>query len=243
MEASQCKGLLGYANQFERLFVDKENELFSRDCKHSAKQICSPRNCFIKAFSGVHDHRLSGHPGSEKALFYLKRFVYCPGMYKWVRTVTKSFLTCRKTEQVRKGQKTAHNKKWRDDVLYLFHTVHIGHKGPLNPMSDCKHLCLVVIDAFLCFIQVYPDKSTVAALTLEAMSTFMTSFGIPQKPVYDRKTYFMSTDVSAFLRDLDMTYAPRTKWSPWTNGKVEIRNNQLNRYFCCYLFEADNTWA
>ena len=70
VESRQCKGLLGYANQFEKLFVDKETQLVCRRSKHLPKQICLPRNCFIEAFNAAHDHRLSGHPGSERT-FYL----------------------------------------------------------------------------------------------------------------------------------------------------------------------------
>ena len=110
-------------------------------------------------------------------------------------------------------------------------------------MSDGKHHCLVGIDAFSRFIQVYPVKSTDATHTIEAMSTFITSFGIPQKLVFDRGTSFMSTDFSTFLLEFGITHAPRTKWSPWTNGKVEIQNKHLSRYFRCYLSEAGNNWA
>ena len=42
VESRQCKGLLGYANQFEKLFVDKETQLVCRRSKHSPKQICLP---------------------------------------------------------------------------------------------------------------------------------------------------------------------------------------------------------
>ena len=110
-------------------------------------------------------------------------------------------------------------------------------------MSDGKHHCLVVTDAFSRFIQVYPVKSTDTTHTIEAMSTFITSFGIPQKLVYDRGTSFVSTDFSTFLLEFGITHAPRTKWSPWTNGKNEIQNKHLSRYFRCYLSEAGNNWA
>ena len=53
----------------------------------------------------------------------------------------------------------------------------------------------------------------------------------------------MSTDFSTFLLEFGITHAPRTKWSPWTNGKVEIQNKLLSRYFRCYLSEAGNNWA
>ena len=38
VESRLCKGLLGYANQFEKLFVDKETQLVCRKSKHSHKQ-------------------------------------------------------------------------------------------------------------------------------------------------------------------------------------------------------------
>ena len=82
VESRQCKGLLGYANQFEKLFVDKETHLVCRKSKHSPEQICLPRSSFIEAFNAAHDHRLSGHPGSEKTLLSLERFFYWLGMYK-----------------------------------------------------------------------------------------------------------------------------------------------------------------
>ena len=240
VQSQQCKSLLGYANRFEKLFLEKETQLVCQKSKHSFEQICSPQNCFIGAFNAAHDHRLSV---SEKTLLSLKRFFCWPGMYKSVRTLRKSCLTCRRNKQIRKDQNTAPNERWGEEVPYPFQTVHTDHKGPLNPMSDGKHLCLVVIDAFSRFIQVYPVKSTDATHTIEAMSTFITSFGIPQKLVYDRGTSFMSTDFSTFLLEFGITHARGTKWSPWTNGKVEIQKKHSSRYFRCYLSEAGNNWA
>ena len=148
-----------------------------------------------------------------------------------------------KDKQIRKDQNTAPIEKWREKVPYPLHTVHIDHRGPLNPMSDGKHHCLVVIDDFSRFIQVYPVKSTDATHNIEAMSFFITYFGLPQKLVYDGGTSFMSTDFSIFFLEFGKTHAPRTKWSPWTNGKVEIQNKHLSRYFRCYLSELGNNWA
>ena len=79
VESRQCEGLLGYANQFGKPFVDKKTQLVCRKSKHSPKQICLPRICLIEALNSAHDHRLSGHPGSEKILLSLKRFFYWPG--------------------------------------------------------------------------------------------------------------------------------------------------------------------
>ena len=102
----------------------------------------------------------------------------------------------------RKYRNTAPNQKWGEEVHYLFRTLHIDHKGPLNRMSDGKHPCSVVIEAFLRLYEKNPLKSTYATHTIEAISTFICSFGISQKLVYDRGTSLMSYDFSALLREL-----------------------------------------
>ena len=96
-------------------------------------------------------------------------------------------------------------------------------------MSDGRHHCLILIDAFLCFNQVYPVKSTDATRTIHAMSTFINFFGIPQKLVYDKETSFFRTDFSTLPQTIGITYDARTKWSPWIIGKAEIQNKYLNR--------------
>ena len=173
----------------------------------------------------------------------LKRFFLWPGKYDWVRTPTKNCLTCRNNKQIRKDENTALNEKWGEEVPYPFHTVHFDQKGPLNPMSGGKHHCLVVIDPFSSFIQVYPVNSTDATHTIGATSTFITSFGIPQKLVYDRGISFMSTDFSIFLVEFGIAHAPKTEWSPWTIGKVEIKKKHMSRHSRCYLSETASNWA
>ena len=109
-------------------------------------------------------------------------------------------------------------------------------------MSDGKHHCLVVIDGFSHFIQVYPVKSTDVTHSIEAMTTFIYSFGIPQKLIYDREISFMSTDFSTFLPEPGITHAPRPKWSPLTNEENEMKK-QLSRYFNCSLPKGGDKWA
>ena len=53
----------------------------------------------------------------------------------------------------------------------------------------------------------------------------------------------MSTGFSTSFPVLGITHAPRTKWSPWTNGKVETQNKDLSGYFRCYLCEGGNNWV
>ena len=93
-EARQCKGLLGYANQFEKLLLDQETQLICRESEHVSRQICLPQNCFLEAFNVAYDHGVSGHPESQKTLMFLKGFFSWTGLYKRVQILTKTCLTC-----------------------------------------------------------------------------------------------------------------------------------------------------
>ena len=75
------------------------------------------------------------------------------------------------------------------------------------------------------------------------MTTFITFFGNLWKLVHDRRISFMSADFFTFLLEFGITHAPRTKWSTWTNAKLQIQNTHLSRYFLFYLSEAGNNWA
>ena len=41
-QSRKCKSVLGYANQYKKMFVDKETQLVYCKSKHSPKQICLP---------------------------------------------------------------------------------------------------------------------------------------------------------------------------------------------------------
>ena len=164
-------------------------------------------------------------------------------MYKWVHALINDCLTCQSNKHKRHELHQGSLQEWSEKVPLPFHTVHIDHKGPINPKSFGNQHCLVVVDAFSRFIQVYPVPTTSAADTIKAMEKFITTFGIPQKLVYDRGTAFMNADFTNWAKELGITMAPRTAYSPWTNGKVETQNRHLARYFRNFLNENANNWA
>ena len=103
--------------------------------------------------------------------------------------------------------------------------------------------CLVVVDAFSRFIQVNPVKSIHSIYTIEAITTFKISFGIPQRLVYDRETSFMSTDFSIFLLELGITHSPEQIGHFEQTVKLKYRTNVWVDLFCSYVPEAGSNWA
>ncbi len=198
---------------------------------------------FLKAFELAHVHPLAGHMGQTKTLESLKRFFFWPGMYKWIISLIADCQNCQTNKHKRHDQSQAELQPWTETVPFPFHTVHIDHKGPLNPVSNGYKHCLVIVDSFSRFIQIYPVENTSANGTIDAMEKFILSFGIPQKLVYDRGTAFINSEFTNWAKELGITLAPRTAYSPWTNGKVEIQNKHLGRYLRSFIRNNGTNWA
>ena len=52
----------------------------------------------------------------------------------------------------------------------------------------------------------------------------------------------MNQDFTSYIQELGITPAPRTTYSPWTNGKVEIQNKHLGAHFRIFLEQARGKW-
>ena len=206
-------------------------------------KICAPLSLFLKIFELAHQDSLSGHSGKYKTLSSIKRIFYWPGLYKWVSHLIANCLDCQKNKQKRKELNETPLEKWTETVPFPFHTVNIDHKGPINPPSNGNKHCLVVIDSFSRYIQVYPVSSTSASETISALEKFFLTFGIPQKLVYDKGSAFMNEEFTSWTHELGITHAPRTAYSPWTNGKVEIQNKHLGTHFRIFFEQANRNWS
>ena len=244
----QSRAFRNYINNFELLFIDPDTNLvcykeLMSNGDHMEKKICLPLSLMFVAFHLSHSHELSGHLGQMKTLANLKRYFFFPGMFKWVTVLINDCLSCQKNKQKRKDLHEAPLQPWGGLETVPFRTVHIDHKGPLYPSSSGFEHCLVVVDSFSRFIQVYPVKGTSALHTIEAMENWILTFGIPQILVYDRGSAFINIEVTNWATELGITLAPRTDHSPWANGKVEIQNKHLTQYFRHFLSKNGSNWA
>ena len=53
----------------------------------------------------------------------------------------------------------------------------------------------------------------------------------------------MSNDFAHLSSELGITLRPRTTYSPWTNGKVEVQNKHLTQYFRHFLSTSGSNWS
>ena len=173
----------------------------------------------------------------------MRQYFFWPGRYKWIVYLIEYCIECQTNKSKRHDLHEAPLEQWGELETTPFKTIHIDHKGPLRPSSNSNNHCLVVVDAFSRFIGVYPVKDTSAQATITALEKWITSYGIPQKIIHDNGTAFINSDFINWIKEFGITLAPRTTYSPWTNGKVEVQNQHLTRYWRNFTNESGNNWS
>ena len=246
-EIQQSKGLLRYCQEFDRLLIEEEGQFLCYNeptdkLDDENLRICLPLSLFLACFRLGHYNEMGGHMGAAKTYNNAKRFYYWPGMFDWICALTADCLTCQNNKPKPKHKNEVPLEEWQNETI-PFRTIHIDHKGPLQPPSNRNLHCLLVIDAFSRFLMVYPVTNTGAQATISAVEKWIHSFGIPQSIVHDRGTAFINTEFINWTKELGITLRPRTAHSPWTNGKIETQNQHIARYWRNFLNDAGNNWS
>ena len=78
---------------------------------------------------------------------------------------------------------------------------------------------------------------------LKLIEKYITRFGIPQQIVHDNGTAFLSNDLVHRTHEFGIALKPRTSYSPWTNGKVEVQNTNLANYLRSFNNDTGSNWA
>ena len=189
-----------------------------------------------------HYNDLGGHMGAEKTYLNTKRFYYWSGIHDWICALTQDCVSC----QSNKSKQRRNNEVPLEDCeteTQVFRTVHIDHKGPLNPPSRGSSHCLLIIDAFSRYLMAYPVRDTGTQSTINAMEKWTMHYGIPHSIIHDRGTAFVNIEFVYWTKEFGVTLRPRTAHSPWTNGRVETQNQHIARYWRNFLNESGNNWA
>ena len=182
---------------------------------------------------------MGAHIGASKSYNKAKRLYHWPGMFDWICALTADCLTCQSNKPKPKHRNEVPLEEWQNETT-PFRKIHIDDKGPLCPPRNRNIPCLLVIDAFSRFLMVYPGTNTGAQATISAIDKWILSFGIPQSIVHKRGTAFINSEFANWTKDLGITLRLRTARSPWNNGRIEIQNQHIARYWRYFLNDAGN---
>ena len=246
-DIQQSKGLLRYCEDFDRLLIEEERQLFGYNeptdkLADENLRICLPLSLFLACFRLEHYNEMGGHMGAAKTYNNGKRFYCWTGMFDWICALTADCLTCQNNKPKPKHRNEVPLEEWQNETV-PFPTIHIDHKRPLHLQSNRSLHCLLVIDAFSRFLMVYQVTKTGAQATIFAVEKWIHSFGIPQSIVHDRGTASINTEFINWTKELGITLRSRTAHSPWTNGKIETQNQHIARYWQKFLNDAGNNWS
>ena len=150
--------------------------------------------------------------GASKTYNNAKRFYYWPGMFDLICALTADCLTCQNNKPKPKHWNEVPLDE-RQNETTPFCTIHKDHKGPLDPPSNRNLHCLLVIDAFFCFLMVYSVTTIGAQATSSALEKWIRSSKIPQPVVHDRGTAFINAEFFNWTKELGITLRPRTAHS------------------------------
>ena len=118
-------------------------------------------------------------------------------------------------------------------------------KGPINPPSQHKSYIHVIVDAFSHFVVTDSIKSNNAKTAVKPfLHHWITKYGPPIYLVTDRGSEFVNKNMVHLCTLMGIRQSPRTTYSPWTNGLVEVQNRNLGtHHHRMFLHNTPQDWA
>ena len=104
----QSKGLLRYRQEFDRLLIQEEGQLFrynesSDKLEEENLRICFTFSLLLACFRLGHYNEMGGHMGATKIYANAKRFYNWPGKFDWICALTADCLTCQNNKSSTKA--------------------------------------------------------------------------------------------------------------------------------------------
>ena len=117
-------------------------------------------------------------------------------------------------------------------------------KRPINPPSHNKSYIHVIIDDFSHFVVTVPIKSNNAKTAIKTLlHHWIIKFGSPIYLVSDRGSEDVNKEIAHLCRLMGIIHSPRTAYSPWTNGLVEVKNRSRGTHLRIFLHNFPKDWA
>ena len=139
---------------------------------------------------------------------------------------------------------TAPTQSFSEHVPSFNYRISMDTKGPINPPSHNKSFIHVIMDAFSHFVVTVPIKSNNAKTAIKTLlHHWIINFGPPIYLVTDRGSEYVNKEMAQLRTLMGIRHSPRTAYSPWTNGLVEVQNRNLGTHLRMFLHDTPKDWA
>ena len=100
----------------------------------------------------------------------------------------------------------------------------------------------VIVDAFSHFVVTVPTESNNAKTAVKTLlHHWITKYGPPIYLVTDRGSEYINKEMAHLCTLMGIRHSPRTTYSPWTNGLVEVQNRNLGTHLRMFLLNTLKT--
>ena len=244
-----------YYKRFSQLFIDESTNLISlyitnpTVINHSSTpnfvqdtiRICLPFRLFKTVFNKLHEH---SHTGMKITYNTFKHYYYIPFLEKWLSIFIHDCIECQRNKHFYMKIQTAPTQSFSEHAPSFNYRISMDTKGPINPPSHNKSYIHVIIDAFSHFVVTVPIKSNNAKTAIKTLlHHWIIKFGPPIYLVTDRGSEYVNKEMAHLCTLMGIRHSPRTAYSPWTNGLVEVQNRNLGTHLRMFLHDTPKDWA
>ena len=243
--------------RFTQLFIDDSTNLVSLYTKHPTTlnqsstpdfvratiRICLPFRLFKTVFNKLHEH---SHTGIKIIYNAFTQYYYIPFVEKWLSYFIHDCIECQRNKHLKNNMKiqTAPTQSFSEHAPSFNYRISMDTKGPINPPSHNKSYIHVITDAFSHFVVTVPIKSNNAKTAIKTLlHHWIIKFGPPIYLVTVRGSEFVNKEMAHLCTLMGIRHSPRTAYSPWTNGLVEVQNRNLGTHLRKLLHDTPNDWA
>ena len=153
-------------------------------------------------------------------------------------------LNAKKNKHFNMKIQTAPTQSFSEHAPFFNYRISMDTKGPINPPSQHKSYIHVIVDALSHFVVTVPIKSNNAKTAVKTLlHHWITKYGPPIYLVTDRGSEYLNKDMAHLCTLIGIRHSPRTAYSPWTNGLVEVQNRNLGTHLRMFLHNTPEDWA
>ena len=201
-----------------------------------------PFKLFYAAFSKTHSH---GHSGEKLSIKTFNQFYFIPHLPLWFSIFIHDCIECQTNKHFPiKPQNISPPLPFYENATHFNYRISMDTKGPISPSSQNNSYIFVIIDAFSHFVVTNPAPNITSKYAIQTLlHHWITKFGPPQYLVTDRGTEYINQDMAHLCSLFHINHSPRTPYSPWTNGLVEVQNRNLGTHLRIFLQNPPTNWS
>ena len=139
---------------------------------------------------------------------------------------------------------TATTQSFAEHAPSLNYRISLDRKRPINPPSEHIAHIHVIVDAFSHFLNTAQFKSNRAKTAVKTLlHHWITKYGPPTYLGTDRGSEYMNKDMTHRCTLMGIRHSPRTAYSPWTKGLLEVQSRSFGTHLRMFLHNTPQDWA